>query len=45
MSVREETVTMLTAQQYRETEFGYTLEESKTGFKAHAIVFGLVMTA
>jgi hypothetical protein len=35
---------MLTAEQYREAEFGYTLEESKKGFKAHAIVFGLVMT-
>jgi predicted membrane protein len=35
---------MLTAEQYREAEFGYTLEESKKGFKAHAIVFALVMT-
>jgi 2TM domain-containing protein len=35
---------MLTAEQYREAEFGYTLEESRKGFIAHAIVFGLVMT-
>ncbi len=35
---------MLSAEQYREAEFGYTLEESKRGFIAHAIVFGVVMT-
>jgi hypothetical protein len=35
---------MLTVEQYREAEFGYTLEESKRGFKVHAIVFGVVMT-
>ena len=35
---------MLTDEQYREAEFGYTLEESKKGFKGQAIVFGLVMT-
>jgi hypothetical protein len=33
---------MLTAEQYREAEFGYTLEESQKGFVVHAIVFGLV---
>jgi hypothetical protein len=35
---------MLTAEQYREAEFGYTLEESQKGFVVHAIVFGLVNT-
>ena len=35
---------MLSAEQYREAEFGYTLQESKRGFVAHAIVFGFVMT-
>lgn len=35
---------MLTAEQYREAEFGYTLQESRRGFIAHAIVFGAVMT-
>jgi hypothetical protein len=37
-------VTMLTAEQYREAEFGYSLEESKRGFKIHALVFAVVMT-
>jgi 2TM domain len=35
---------MLTAEQYREAEFGYSLEESKRGFKIHALVFAVVMT-
>ena len=35
---------MLTAEQYREAEFGYTLEESRKGFVVHAIVYGLVNT-
>ena len=35
---------MLTADQYREAEFGYTLEESQKGFVVHAIVYGLVNT-
>jgi hypothetical protein len=37
-------VTMLTADQYREAEFGYTLAESKRGFKIHAAVYVAVMT-
>jgi hypothetical protein len=35
---------MLTADQYREAEFGYTLAESKRGFKIHAAVYAVVMT-
>ena len=35
---------MLTADQYREAEFGYTLAESRRGFKIHAAVYGAVMT-
>lgn len=35
---------MLTAEQYREAEFGYTLAESRRGFKIHAAVYALVMT-
>jgi hypothetical protein len=35
---------MLTAEQYREAEFGYSLAESKRGFKIHATVYALVMT-
>lgn len=35
---------MLFAEQYREAEFGYTLAESKRGFKIHALVYALVMT-
>jgi hypothetical protein len=35
---------MLSDRQYREAEFGYTLEESQKGFVLHAIVFGVVMT-
>ena len=44
MAARREGCKMLTAEQYREAEFGYTLEESKKGFAVHAIVYGLVMT-
>lgn len=35
---------MLTAEQYKEAEFGYTLAESKLGFKIHAVVYAVVMT-
>jgi 2TM domain-containing protein len=35
---------MLTAEQYREAEFGYSLAEAKRGFKIHALVYALVMT-
>lgn len=35
---------MLSAEQYREAEFGYSLAEAKLGFKIHAIVYALVMT-
>jgi hypothetical protein len=35
---------MLTADEYRRAEFGYTLAESRRGFKIHALVFALVMT-
>jgi hypothetical protein len=44
MAGRREGCKVLTAEQYREAEFGYTLEESKKGFAVHAIVYGLVMT-
>lgn len=35
---------MLTADQYREAEFGYSLAEARHGFKVHATVYALVMT-
>ena len=35
---------MLTAEEYRQAEFGYTLAESRRGFKIHAAVYLLVMT-
>jgi hypothetical protein len=35
---------MLTAEQYRQAEFGYTLAESRRGFKIHAAVYAIVMT-
>jgi 2TM domain-containing protein len=35
---------MLTAEQYRKAEFGYSLAESRRGFKIHALVYALVMT-
>jgi hypothetical protein len=37
-------MTMLTAEEYRRAEFGYTAAESRRGFKIHALVYGLVMT-
>ena len=36
---------MLSAEQYREAEFGYTLKESQKGFVVHVIVYGLVKTS
>lgn len=35
---------MLTPEEYRQAEFGYTLAESRRGFEIHALVFGLVMS-
>lgn len=35
---------MLTAEEYRQAEFGYTLAESRRGFKIHAAVYAVVMT-
>jgi hypothetical protein len=35
---------MLTAEEYRQAEFGYTLAESKRGFKIHAAVYAIVMS-
>jgi hypothetical protein len=35
---------MLTPEEYRQAEFGYTLAESRRGFKIHATVYALVMT-
>jgi hypothetical protein len=35
---------MLTAEEYRQAEFGYTLTESRRGFKIHAAVYAVVMT-
>ena len=35
---------MLTAEEYRQAEFGYTLTESRRGFRIHALVYVLVMT-
>lgn len=35
---------MLTADEYREAEFGYSLEEAKRGFEIHAAVYALVMS-
>lgn len=34
----------LTAEEYRQAEFGYTLAESRRGFKIHAAVYAIVMT-
>lgn len=36
---------MLTAEEYRQAEFGYTFAESRRGFKIHAAVYAFVMTA
>jgi hypothetical protein len=35
---------MLTAEEYRQAEFGYTLAESRRGFRIHAAVYAVVMT-
>ena len=35
---------MLTADEYRQAEFGYTLTESRRGFKIHAAVYAIVTT-
>jgi hypothetical protein len=35
---------MLTAEEYRQAEFGYTSADSRRGFKIHAAVYGLVMS-
>ena len=35
---------MLTPEEYRRAEFGYTLAESRRGFKIHAAVYAIVMT-
>lgn len=35
---------MLSAEEYRRAEFGYTVAESRRGFKIHAAVYALVMT-
>jgi hypothetical protein len=36
---------MLSAEEYRQAEFGYTVEASRRGFVIHAAVYALVMTA
>ena len=36
---------MLSAEQYRQAEVGYTVAEAKRGFKIHVAVYALVMTA
>jgi len=35
---------MLTPEEYRQAEFGYTVAESRRGFEIHAIVYAVVMT-
>jgi hypothetical protein len=35
---------MLTAEEYRQAEFGYTLAELRRGFRIHAAVYAIVMT-
>jgi hypothetical protein len=35
---------MLTAEEYRKAEFGYTVAEARRGFKAHAAVYTTVMS-
>jgi len=35
---------MLTADEYRQAEFGYTLAESRRGFRIHAAVYAVVIT-
>ena len=34
---------MLTANEYREAEFGYSLAESRHGFRVHATIYAVVM--
>ena len=41
---RKEVRTMLTAEEYRQAEFGYTLAGMRRGFKIHAAVYTIVMT-
>jgi 2TM domain len=35
---------MLTAEEYKQAEFGFAIEESKRGFKIHAAVYATVIT-
>jgi 2TM domain len=35
---------MLTAEEYKQAEFGYSLDEARRGFKIHAAVYGVVMS-
>jgi hypothetical protein len=35
---------MLSAEEYKQAEFGLTVEESRRGFKIHATVFAVVIT-
>jgi hypothetical protein len=35
---------VLTADEYRKAEFGYTIAEARRGFKIHAAVYAIVMT-
>ena len=35
---------MLSAEEYRQAEFGYTVAEARRGFEIHAAVYALVMT-
>jgi hypothetical protein len=44
MELERRVFIMLTADQYRDAEFGYTLAESKRGFKIHAAIYAVVMT-
>jgi hypothetical protein len=41
--VAERRWAMLTADQYRKAEFGYSLAESRHGFKVHATIYAVVM--
>jgi hypothetical protein len=44
MTSRGKEALMLTVEEYRQAEFGFTAEESKRGFKIHALVYVIVMT-
>jgi hypothetical protein len=35
---------MMTAEEYRQAEFGFTLAESRRGFRIHAAVYAVVIT-